>query len=328
MPVDATVESLERSGTPVWIDVSNATPEELERLLDRCDIDPRQREIVLDDRRSNRVSIVGGVLLAEFPVVVDVDLDPHPYVSFVSRADLLLTLPRHCDLDWTDAIDRVGSLATRSSVDLAKVAAHVVDEVVLQSVTLMERLRRETETLTTRVHLDPLAVGTRAIEALMRRVLHASFQLNDQQFMLDTIVAALGGEGPFAAIAADLRQIERHVSHVLRLSERLVDQLRASHAAAVAARDAIDSSRLRVLTVVSAIFLPLNLVAGIYGMNFVHDDTHPWNMPELDWRYGYFFALGVMASVALVLVAIFWKRGWLHGALHEPPEPQEPPADE
>jgi magnesium transporter len=46
------------------------------------------------------------------------------------------------------------------------------------------------------------------------------------------------------------------------------------------------------------------LVAGIYGMNFQH-------MPELQWRYGYAFAIGVMVVPAVVLYRFFKKSGWL-----------------
>lgn len=60
----------------------------------------------------------------------------------------------------------------------------------------------------------------------------------------------------------------------------------------------------RVLTVLSAIVLPLTLISGIYGMNFQH-------MPELNWRGGYFIVLGGMAAIALVLLIIFRRLGWI-----------------
>ena len=61
---------------------------------------------------------------------------------------------------------------------------------------------------------------------------------------------------------------------------------------------------MKTLAVVSAIILPLSLIAGIYGMNFE-------NMPELRTRNGYFMTLGVMALVTLVLLVYFWRRGWI-----------------
>lgn len=62
------------------------------------------------------------------------------------------------------------------------------------------------------------------------------------------------------------------------------------------------------LTIVSAIFIPLTFLVGVWGMNF---DPHasPWNMPELESYYGYPLALGFMAVVALGLVGFFrWKK--------------------
>jgi magnesium transporter len=63
------------------------------------------------------------------------------------------------------------------------------------------------------------------------------------------------------------------------------------------------NNRLRVLTVISAIFMPLTLIAGIYGMNFT-------NMPELQASYGYFIILGLMALLGGGLGIYFYVRGW------------------
>lgn len=56
------------------------------------------------------------------------------------------------------------------------------------------------------------------------------------------------------------------------------------------------------LTVLSAIFFPLTLITGIYGMNFEH-------MPELHWRYGYFMVIGLLVLVAGLLLLYFKRRG-------------------
>jgi magnesium transporter len=70
---------------------------------------------------------------------------------------------------------------------------------------------------------------------------------------------------------------------------------------------------MKVLTIIATIFIPLGTIAGIYGMNF-DPAASPWNMPELGWRYGYPFALGIMASFATALLLWFWRRGWLRDA--------------
>lgn len=60
---------------------------------------------------------------------------------------------------------------------------------------------------------------------------------------------------------------------------------------------------MRVLTAFAAIFLPLTLITGIYGMNF------HW-MPELTWKYGYFYALGLIFFIGIALYIAFKRRKW------------------
>jgi len=61
---------------------------------------------------------------------------------------------------------------------------------------------------------------------------------------------------------------------------------------------------MRVLTVFSIFFLPLNFLAGVYGMNFEY-------MPELKMKYGYYYVLGVMTLISLTIFLWVWKRGWM-----------------
>jgi len=61
---------------------------------------------------------------------------------------------------------------------------------------------------------------------------------------------------------------------------------------------------MKVLTIFASIFIPLTFVAGLYGMNFEF-------MPELKWPWGYFAALGFMASIGISLVVYFRRKRWL-----------------
>ena len=65
---------------------------------------------------------------------------------------------------------------------------------------------------------------------------------------------------------------------------------------------------MRTLTVIATLFIPLSFLAGLYGMNF--DPSSPWNMPELRWRYGYPFALGLMLATTVGLVLYLRRKGW------------------
>lgn len=95
-----------------------------------------------------------------------------------------------------------------------------------------------------------------------------------------------------------------HVQRVLSHAEHKqaeIDSLVQLHFSAVAHRT---NEVMRVLTVLTAIFLPLTLIAGIFGMNFDY-------MPELKFRYGYFVVLSGMALSGVGLFVYFRRRNWL-----------------
>lgn len=60
---------------------------------------------------------------------------------------------------------------------------------------------------------------------------------------------------------------------------------------------------MTLLTIFSVIFIPLTFIVGVYGMNFK-------NMPELDWKYGYFIILGIMLLIAAFMLWYFKKKKW------------------
>lgn len=95
--------------------------------------------------------------------------------------------------------------------------------------------------------------------------------------------------------------------HTIRVTEG-IDGLRELLSAAMEAQMTIASNQLnqtmRMLTAWSIILMTMALVSGIYGMNFVM-------MPELEWRLGYLWALGIMALLGASLVSFFHRRGWL-----------------
>jgi magnesium transporter len=60
---------------------------------------------------------------------------------------------------------------------------------------------------------------------------------------------------------------------------------------------------MKTLTIVSAIFIPLTFIAGVYGMNFRH-------MPELEYQNGYFAVIGIMALIVVGMIVYFKQRDW------------------
>lgn len=72
---------------------------------------------------------------------------------------------------------------------------------------------------------------------------------------------------------------------------------------------------MKVLTIMSSIFIPLTFIAGIYGMNFSREDpvtgkVLQLNMPELYQEHGYLYTMIIMAIIAIVQIIFFWRKGW------------------
>ncbi|OWR30685.1 magnesium and cobalt transport protein CorA [Saccharibacillus sp. O23] len=94
--------------------------------------------------------------------------------------------------------------------------------------------------------------------------------------------------------------------HLLKLSE-MIESNREMTADLRDSYISLNSNRMngimKTLTVITTVFMPLTLIAGIYGMNFE-------NMPELHFKYGYFVVLGAMVFLAGAMIGWFWRRGW------------------
>jgi magnesium transporter len=80
---------------------------------------------------------------------------------------------------------------------------------------------------------------------------------------------------------------------------------------------------MKVLTVMSTIFLPLTFIAGLYGMNF-DPQSSPYNMPELKWRYGYFVSLGLMLASVIGLLVFYVRKGWIGRGGMDSDQPEPP----
>jgi len=80
---------------------------------------------------------------------------------------------------------------------------------------------------------------------------------------------------------------------------------------------------MKVLTFIATIFIPLGFITSLYGMNFSPEKS-PWNMPELDWYYGYPYVLALMATIALGMIFYFRARGWIgKGPAKRPPSAED-----
>ena len=113
-----------------------------------------------------------------------------------------------------------------------------------------------------------------------------------------------------------LRDCYDHVVQIVELLEtyrELTADLRDLYMSSISNRI---NETMRVLTIMSTLFIPLTFIAGIYGMNF-DTSSSPWNMPELKWYYGYPLCLLLMAVTGVGMMVYFYRQGWIFRSFHK-----------
>ena len=100
------------------------------------------------------------------------------------------------------------------------------------------------------------------------------------------------------------RDLQTHINEVIELVESLRERLDDTLDLHLALASHRMNDTMRILTVVTTIFIPLSFIAGVYGMNFAH-------MPELQSRWGYPVVLSLMAATAIGLLWRFRRAGWI-----------------
>src|SRR5690606_10314842 len=98
------------------------------------------------------------------------------------------------------------------------------------------------------------------------------------------------------------RDVYDHMTRLAEVSEEMRDLAGSTIDTHLALVNNRTNETMRLLTIISTIFIPLGFVAGIYGMNFDF-------MPELHWRYGYLFVWIIFATIAGTLLYLFRRRG-------------------
>ncbi|MCW0215298.1 MAG: magnesium and cobalt transport protein CorA [Pseudonocardia sp.] len=126
------------------------------------------------------------------------------------------------------------------------------------------------------------------------------------------------GQAPDLELRRMLRDVQDHatrvrertenfrdlLTNILTVNSTLVAQRQNEEMTRLTEAGYVQNEQMKKVSSWAAIAFAPSLVAGIYGMNFTH-------MPELDWRFGYPFAFGLMLLTALVLYGLFKRRGWL-----------------
>lgn len=128
----------------------------------------------------------------------------------------------------------------------------------------------------------------------------------------DTLNSTIRDDSPFITDNTKifLRDVYDHMVQIIDNIENYRDMIMGMHDMYMSHVSNKMNEVMKVLTIIATIFIPLTFIAGIYGMNF-NPEASPYNMPELQWYWGYPAAMAVMVVVAVLMVFYFKRKGWL-----------------
>ena len=291
----------------LWVDIQEPEEEVLEPLLEeRFGFHELASEDTLSPNTLPKYDAFPGYDFFIFRAVA-VNLTEHgsqtyKLAAFLSR-NFLITVHRDPMQPVDDVCNRLPSDARLLGNGPDFLLYNIVDQMVDAHFPLLDQIEESVDDLQESIfkdaqplHLDELLHLKRDINVLRRQSL-------PQRELLNQISR---GDAAFVQ-KQHLIYFRDLYDHMFRISET-IDVERDMMAGTMEAYLSVVANRtneiMKVLTVLSTIMLPLTVIAGVYGMNFEH-------MPELHWRYGYLFAIAVMAVVDTVLLLWFRRRGWI-----------------
>ncbi|WP_264696313.1 magnesium/cobalt transporter CorA [Candidatus Nitrosacidococcus sp. I8] len=185
----------------------------------------------------------------------------------------------------------------------------LVDSVIDQGFPLLESKGEEVENLEEILLFQPTRTELTHIHRLKRELLHLRRIFWPQR---EVVNALLHMESDL--IRSDtqiyLRDCYDHSIQLMELLETYRDMAGNMLDLYLSSISNHTNEIMRVLTIISTIFIPLTFIVGVYGMNFESNNHNPWAMPELRWHYGYPIVWLVMISIVIGLLVFFKKRKW------------------
>ena len=313
--LEADRASADLAASALWIDLVDPTEAERTEVERATGLPVPDRAAVAEIENSSRLVERNGVLMLTTPMVSrssSGELAVAP-IGFVLTAGRLLTL-RYAG---SVVFDR---FAEHFRVDDGKNSGMLpflglLEALVDRLADVLEMLGAELDDVS--LKLFGRAAGSapsRRRDAFLQRTLadvgrhgaHVS-QLRDGLLGVGRIVRFVGESAKGWLHETEQRRLttlDRDIASLSDYDAQLTNKIQFLLDATLGFINIEQNNTIKVLTVVSIVGIPPTFIASLYGMNFK-------NMPELNWTYGYAYALSLIALSIVVPLMIFWRRGWL-----------------
>ncbi len=225
-------------------------------------------------------------------------------ISLVLGHNFLLTFQERSTGAFEPVRERLrASRAQVRELGVDYLAYSLLDSIVDRYFNVLEDVGEDSESLEDLLLSKPSNAELHSIHQLK----HVSIELRRAVWPLREVINSLARneKGFFKpATMPYLRDVYDHTVSFIESLESIRDTLSGMMDIYMASVSNRVNLEVRALTVVAMLFMPATLIAGIFGMNFVH-------MPWIEEYNGFWWAMALMAGIALIMIMIFWRRQWL-----------------
>ena len=291
----------------LWIDIAEPDESDQKVLLDEFQFHPLVVDGVINpDVRSARVEDFGEYIFvnarsvdytAESEVVQTTDMG-----MFIGQ-NFVVTI-HNSDMPSVEAVKQLVEIDGRPMMKGPGFFAHALFDALIQAILpTLDRMVDRADAIEEQVLTDPDQSALIALMSLKRSCLSLNRALAPQREVLNRLgrrefdVIGHGVDLYFRDLADDLVRVQAS-NDVIR--ER-ADTSLATYLSVVGNRQ---NEIMKVLSIVATVFLPLGLIAGLFGMNFD-------NMPGIGFRWGYHIIIGISVFAAALVAWMFWIKRWV-----------------
>jgi magnesium transporter len=303
-----------------WIGLYRPTNDELETLAEEFGLHPLAVEDAIAQHQRPKIERYGETLfmvLRAARYLDDVERVEFGELHVFAGANFIITVRHSESPDLAYVRERMESTPEALSFGTEAVLYAILDAVVDEYRPVVDGLSNDIDEIETQVFDGDVAVSRRIYE-LSREVIDFERAVSPLSGIIDVLSHGFADGAVEEELDTYLRDVADHVviakdrieefrvllRDILQVNATLVAERQNEEAARLSSTNLRQAEETRKISGWAAILFAPSLVGSIYGMNFTH-------MPELDWQFGYAFALVLMAGTSLTLYIIFKRRGWL-----------------
>lgn len=297
-----------------WIDLlglgNNETWRQMGEVLNLHPI--AQEDVVNVPQRPKVVEYPNQLIIIALMVMIHPELEclHREQVSLILGKNYLVTVQEEPDYDCFDPVrDRIRKAQGPIRQNKADYLAYsLLDAIIDGFFPVLEFYGERIEELEDEVVENPTRKTLEKIYDIRRELLNLRRAVWPQRDAINRLIRD-GNDLISPEVRIYLRDCYDHLIQVMDMVEtyrELTSGLMDVYLSSVSNKM---NEVMKFLTVMSTIFIPLTFIAGVYGMNF-NTEKSPFNMPELNWYWGYIFFWMMMIAIAASLIFFFWRRGW------------------